>query len=177
MAGDGSQSPSSRARSNEVLMTRSGTVSSKYSNGLTQKASSPGARTLTWPATALSHPSRARMRRAMAISKRICSPVMMGPPRGRCGGGAVAESSGSPAESVQALGVAGQDQVALGRRHAGEVGLDGRPGVGPVAGEVREVARPHDPVHADVVAVADAVVVGDVGEVHVALDVGARRLR
>ncbi len=51
-------------------MMRSGSVSSKYSNGLTQKASSPAARTLTCPATALSHPSRARILRAIAISNR-----------------------------------------------------------------------------------------------------------
>src|SRR5580704_17890003 len=172
MAGDGSQSPSSSSRSSDVLMTRSGRLSSKYWNGLTQKASSPGARTLTWPATALSHPSRARMRRDMAMSKRIWSPVMMGPPRGPCGGVAIGGMVGSSAESVQALGVPGQDQVPLGRGHAGEVGQDRRPGVGPVAGQVREVARPHDPLHPDVVAVADSVVVGDVREVHVALNVG-----
>src|SRR5687768_9936190 len=73
MAGEGSQSPSTSARSELTFTTWSGSVSSKYSNGETQNASSPSARALTCPATRLSQPLRARMRRAAAMRNRMSS--------------------------------------------------------------------------------------------------------
>jgi hypothetical protein len=68
-----------------TFTTRSGSVSSKYSKGLTQNASSPGARALTWPATWLSHPSRARIRRDAAILKRMSSMSTVPPVGVICG--------------------------------------------------------------------------------------------
>ena len=70
MAGDGSASPSRRSRSSVVLIRSLGTVWSKYPKGETHMASArSGARTETWPATRLSQPPRARIRRATATRK------------------------------------------------------------------------------------------------------------
>src|SRR4051794_35665878 len=81
-----------------------------------------------------------------------------------------------PAEAVETLGVAGEDQVAFGGGDAREVGVDRPPRIGPVGARMGIVAGPHDPVDADPVAVVDGVVVGDVGVVEVLGDVLAGRL-
>src|SRR4051794_36469721 len=67
-AGEASHVPWRTTMSKPTSMIRSGSVSSKYSKGEIQKASRPE-RWLTWPATMLSHPSFARMRRAAATRK------------------------------------------------------------------------------------------------------------
>src|SRR5215207_880556 len=67
-AGENAISPTRDERSNPSLHTRSGVVWSKYSNPVTQNASSSSsARALTWPPMFESHPSRYRIRRAAAI--------------------------------------------------------------------------------------------------------------
>src|SRR5688500_15379068 len=80
------------------------------------------------------------------------------------------------AEAVEALGVPGEDEIALVAGHVGEVGVDLPPRVGPVGARVGEVARPHQPVDADGVPVVHGVVVGQVREPEVVVDVLARQL-
>src|SRR6185437_1190275 len=80
MAGDADISPSTTSRSNDTLQTPSGMVSSKYSNGVTQKASSPATRALTCPPTWLSHPCRNRIRRDAAMRNRMSFTSTVAPP-------------------------------------------------------------------------------------------------
>src|SRR5947199_8064195 len=78
-------------------------------------------------------------------------------------------------EPVEPGRVAGQDEVALGERHAREGGLDGAPAVRCIGADVGIVARPQHALHADAVTVPDAERVGHEAEMEVALDVLARR--
>src|SRR4051812_17548339 len=79
------------------------------------------------------------------------------------------------AKTVETHGVAGADEVALvGGPPVGR-GPHRRPRIGVVAVAVGIVARPEDALHADAIAVVDAVAVGHVREVGVALDVLARQ--
>src|SRR5438874_3996462 len=81
------------------------------------------------------------------------------------------------AKAVETHGVAGADEMALVGGHAVQRRQHGRPGVGVVAVAVGIVARPEDALHADAMAVVDAVPVGHVREVGVMLHVLARQPR
>src|SRR4051794_7152821 len=70
-------------------------------------------------------------------------------------------------ELVEPHGVPGDDEIALLLGDAGEVGLDGAPGIRPVRAAVREVAGPHQPLDSHGVAVVHRVVVRDVRVVEV----------
>src|SRR5438034_11597008 len=115
-----------------TLMMRSGRVSSKYSKGDTQKASSPWARALTWPATALSQPLLASMRRAAAILN-LMSLVSTDPsPLRRVGAPDSSKNTTIKKSAAQARrGGGGQARDRpVGRRR----GVGGVPGPGPQGG-------------------------------------------
>src|SRR6478735_3559545 len=157
IAGDGSQSPSSSVRSIPTLMTRSGSDSSKYSNGVTQNASSPSARALTWPATRLSQPLRARIRRDAAILNRTSSMSIVTPFGGTSTGGReVAEGRAGPRHFVDVDAVEPgrirhrelRDRLRVEAADVGGVTFDRGARGGPDRGHVRIVARPHEVIGA-----------------------------
>src|SRR5262245_58555707 len=62
-------------------------------------------------------------------------------------------------QSVEADAVLGHDAAALVLRHSGELLVEESLGFRPAAVEVREIRGPHDPLHADRIAKANAIAI------------------